>query len=193
MSPGLAPPYPWWRRGNLYFVNTSGSTPPVRQIASARNSEHTPTLPLPPSPHPLSLPRPDHSEPSLAPLPPSELRPLVPSRAAAAPKRAVRLAFLRADRSRALPASRLLTTPSRHHPLAGATVLIMPSLFVHLPRSPPSRRPRWPPRLTQSATFPTRPVFLARKHLPPPRLQPRLRLAPRRPAARPPPRMPAPR
>ena len=51
----------------------------------------------------------------------------------------------------------------------------MPSLFVHLPRPPPSRRPRWPPRLTQSATFPTRPVFLARKHLPPPRLQPRLR------------------
>ena len=117
MSPGLAPPYPWGRRGNLYFVNTSGTPPPVRQTAPACNSKHTHTLPLPPSPHPPSLRAPIIvSEPSLAPLSPSELRPLVPPRAAAAPKRAVRLAFFRADRSRALPASRLLTTPSRHHP-----------------------------------------------------------------------------
>ena len=193
MSPGLAPPYPWWRRGNLYFVNTSGSTPPVRQTAPARDSEHTPTPPLPPSPHPPSLPRPDHSEPSLAPLPPSELRPLIPPRAAAAPKRAARLAFFRADRSRALPASRLLATPSRHHPLAGATPLAMPSLSVHRPRSPPSRRPRWPPRLTQPAALPTRPVFLARKHLSAASAAASAPAAPHRPAARPPPRTPAPR
>ena len=177
MSPGLAPPYPWWRRGNLYFVNTSGSTPPFRHSAPARDSKHMPTPPRrpPPSPHPPSLPRLDHFEPSLAPLPPSELRPLIPL-----PRRRSAQACCPFGVLPCRPLTSLARLPPPDYPLpppslAGATVLIMPSLFVHLPRSPPSRRPRWPPRLTQSATFPTRPVLLARKRLPPPRLQPRLR------------------
>ena len=90
MSPGLAPPYPWWRRGN--YNTTLLARPGARRRsgrqprhATANIRTHTPAV----LPTPAVSPRPDHSEPSLAPLPPSELRPLAPPRAAAAPKRAI--------------------------------------------------------------------------------------------------------